>query len=114
MSLDEHIVVVKRVLKILEDNNLYLKPEKCFFHKTSVDYLSLRISQNQIAMDPVKVEGITKWPEPRNKKDLQSFLGFVNFYRRFIKDFAKIAQPLHKLTGKVDWNWMDEQCVAFN
>ena len=79
-TMEQHRAVVKRVLSILEKNNLYLKPEKCYFHQESVDYLGLRISHNQVAMDPVKVKGVTEWKVPKNKKELQMFLGFVNFY----------------------------------
>ena len=64
-------------------------------------------------MDPVKVKGVTEWKMPKNKKELQMFLGFVNFYRCFIKDFAKIAHPLHKLTGKAKWEWTSDQQKAF-
>ena len=60
-------------------------------------------------MDKGKVEAIQSWPEPKNKKELQQFLGFVNFYRRFVEGFAKIAKPLAKLTGKEEWEWTDEQ-----
>lgn len=112
-SLEEHENIVKRVLKILQDNKLYLKLEKCFFHKQELDYLGLKISQNSIAMDPIKVKGVTSWQVPKNKRDVQTFLGFINFYRRFIKDFAKIAHPLHKLTGSQPWEWNDEHQSSF-
>lgn len=56
-------------------------------------------------MDPVKVAGVAAWPEPRKKKEVQSFLGFINFYQHFIRDFAKVAKPLHELTGKKEWHW---------
>ena len=64
-------------------------------------------------MDKGKVEAIRNWLEPKNKKELQQFLGFVNFYRRFIEGFAKIAKLLAKLTGKEQWEWTDEQQGAF-
>jgi hypothetical protein len=64
-------------------------------------------------MDPHKVKAITDWPIPTTKRELQQFLGFVNFYRRFIKGFAKIAKPLTKLTGKTDWLWTELQQKAF-
>ena len=65
-------------------------------------------------MDPKKVEAVRSWPMPTSKKKLQSFLGFINFYRRFIKDFAKHARPLHQLTGKTDWKWTSACTIAFN
>ena len=64
-------------------------------------------------MDPHKVKAITEWPVPTTKKELQQFLGFVNFYRRFVKGFAKIAKPLTKLTGNNEWKWTELKQVAF-
>ncbi len=90
-TMEEHAQITKRVLQILADNKLYLKPEKCQFHKTELDYLGHKISHDTIAMDPIKVAGVTEWPTPKTKKELQSFLGFVNYYRRFIKDFSRIG-----------------------
>lgn len=113
-DLHHHREVVKRVLEILERNDLYLKAEKCEFEKEKIEYLGLIISQDKIEMDPVKIEGVAKWPEPTNVKEVQSFLGFVNFYRRFIQDFANIARPLHELTRKnVVWRWSSRQKEAF-
>jgi hypothetical protein len=78
--LTEHCAVTKEVLRILADNNLYLKPEKCEWEKTRVDYLGVVISEEGIEMDPVKVETVRKWPEPKNKKELQQFISFANYY----------------------------------
>ena len=83
-TLEEHRRVVKRVLGILQENNLFLKPEKCEFEKTEIEYLRVVISENSVRMDPVKVSGVSEWPVPSSKKEVQSFLGFTNFYRRFI------------------------------
>ena len=80
---------------------------------TRVEFLGLIVSENCVEMDPIKVEGVSKWPVPKKKKDVQSFLGFTNFYRRFIKDYAKIARPLHNLTGKKDWEWGTSQQESF-
>jgi RNase H-like domain found in reverse transcriptase len=79
-----------------------------------VEYLGLIVENGQVRMDPVKTNAITDWPTPTTKKELQSFLGFMNFYRRFIKDFAKVAAPLNKLTGKIDWIWEEDQQWVFN
>ena len=65
-------------------------------------------------MDPVKVQGVSQWPTPTSKRELQSFLGFTNFYRRFIHGFGDIAKPLNALTGNTSWTWADEQQHAFN
>ena len=64
-------------------------------------------------MDPNKVKAVTTWPTPTTKRELQQFLGFVNFYRRFVKGFAKIAKLLAKLTGKNEWFWTELQQKAF-
>ena len=112
-TLEEHREVVRRVLQILQDNKLYLKPEKCDFEKTKIEFLGLVVSQDKVEMDPVKLQGVSEWPRPQSKKDVQSFIGFTNFYRRFIKDYALIARPLHDLTGNSDWEWSDRQEEAF-
>src|SRR5258708_39848170 len=66
-------------------------------------------------MDPVKVQGVTDWPQPVKVKDVQSFIGFANFYWRFICDFSKIAHPLHVLTWKSkDWSWGAAEQQAFD
>ena len=67
--------------------------------RSSVDYLCVIVGNGKVWMDPVKVTTVADWKVPANKKGVQEFLGFVKFYRRFIKDFSKIARPLHELTG---------------
>ncbi len=64
-------------------------------------------------MDPVKVTGITEWPTPMKKQELQSFLGFTNFYRKFIKNYSKVVRPLTQLTGNTEWMWGQAQVQAF-
>ena len=103
------------MLRLLEVNDLFLKPQKCSFEKAEIKYLGLIISAEGVKMDPKKVEGVLDWPQPTKVKELQAFLGFTNFYRHFIKDFAKIASPLHALTKKdVEWIWTDDCEAAFN
>ena len=84
-TIDELIAKTLRVLAIMEENDLFLKPEKCEFEKTKVEYLGYLISQNLIEMDPKKLAGISDWPAPKNLRQVRSFLGFGNFYRRFIE-----------------------------
>lgn len=113
-TLEQHREVVSKVLGILQRHKLYLKAEKCEFEKEKIEYLGLIISQNRIEMDPVKIEGVAKWPVPKDVHDVQSFVGFANFYRRFIQDFADIARPLHDLTRKdTAWTWSDKEQDAF-
>ena len=76
-TLEEHRKVTCRVLELLEKHKLYLRPNKCEFEKTTVEYLGVIISHNSVSMDPVKIAGVTEWPAPTNKKEVQSFLGFT-------------------------------------
>jgi hypothetical protein len=104
-TIEEHQEVTCKVLKILKDNDLYLKPKKCEFEKRKIEYLGLVISENHVAMDLVKVQGILNWPIPKKVKDVQAFIGFCNFYQHFIQGFSDIAWPLTQLTCKeVEWN----------
>src|SRR6266567_7449673 len=105
-TIDEHQKVTCQVLELLEKHKLYLQLDKCKFERTTVEYLGVIISHNSVAMDPVKVAGITEWPAPTNKKEVQSFLGFTNFYHQFIKDFSEHTCPLFDLTwNDCKWNW---------
>src|SRR5260221_14630342 len=99
-SLTDHQRITQEILQTLHSYKLFLQPEKCKFECREVDYLGLVISKDHVAMDPVKVQGVTDWPQLTKVKDVQSFIGFVNFYRRFIWNFSKITHPLHALTRK--------------
>ena len=93
---------------------MFVKPEKCRFEQSSVEFLGLVIAKDSIIMDPSKVEGVKNWPTPSKVKHVQAFLGLANFYQRFIKDFSKIAHPLTVLTCKdAPWQWGEEQETAF-
>lgn len=93
---------------------MFAKPEKCKFEQPTVKFLGLFVSKNSISMDPSKVAGVKEWPKPTKVKHVQAFLGLTNFYRRFIKDFAKVARPLTILTCKdVQWKWEEQQEKAF-
>lgn len=114
-TLDEHRKAVRRVLEVLNKHKLYLKPEKCEFEKEKIEYLGLVVSHGKIEMDPVKVQGVSHWPTPKNVHDVFVFLGFTNFYRRFIEDFADIARPLHNLQQKnAKWSWGPREQEAFD
>ena len=112
-ELDEHRRLVKRVLALLEKNKLFLKPEKCDFEKEVIEYLGVIISKNEVKMDPVKIKGIMEWPVPKTVKEVQSYLGFCGFYRKFVLGYSEITKPLTILTGKRDWVWGPEQQEAF-
>jgi len=101
-------------LEILTEHKLFLRLEKCEFYWKQIEYLGLVISENKVAMDPVKVAGVREWPVPENRTDVQAFIGFVNFYRRFIQDFSTIARPLFDLTrSNQAWNWGAKEQEAF-
>jgi len=97
-TLENHKEHVHKVLQTLQDAKLLVKPEKSKFHTQEVDYLEYIIRPGEIKMQASKIEAIRDWPSPTNLKEVQSFLGFVNFYRQFIKDYSKIAKPLTDLT----------------
>src|SRR5258707_9609135 len=92
-----------QVLSTLQEWGLFLKPEKCKFKQKEVKYLGLVILKDHIAMDLTKVHRVTEWLTPTKVKEVQSFLGFVNFYWKFICNFSNIACPLYALTCKTQW-----------
>jgi RNase H-like domain found in reverse transcriptase/Reverse transcriptase (RNA-dependent DNA polymerase)/Integrase zinc binding domain/Integrase core domain/Chromo (CHRromatin Organisation MOdifier) domain len=114
-NLEEHQDHVRRVLQRLRDNNLHANPTKSEFHCDSIEYLGFIVTPGGITMDPAKVEVVTTWPEPTNVKELQSFLGFANFYRRFIHKYSALARPLHNLTRKnTRYAWSPQCQTAFD
>jgi len=111
---EEHEQAVRRVLEILTEHKLFLHLEKYEFHRKQIEYLGLVILENKVAMNPVKVAGVREWPIPENQTDVQAFIGFVNFYRRFIQDFSTITRPLFDLTRSDQaWNWGTKEREAF-
>ena len=114
-TVDEHIEHITAVFKILAENGLKLKAKKCDFFKTKIDYLGHVVSSEGVAPDEKKVQSILNYPEPRNQKELSSFLGLAGYYRKFVRAFADMAHPLTSLTRKdAEWKWGDEQKDAFN
>jgi len=95
-----HDKLVEEVLRRLEENDLFVKPENCKWKVREVEFLGVVISPKGVEIQKEKVEGVLNWLAPRNIKGVQKFLGLANYYRRFIKDFAKIAAPLYVLVRK--------------
>ena len=101
-NLKEHQAIVREVLGRLQQHGLYAKASKCQFHCNSVEFLGLIVSRNGLKMCLDKVQAIRDCPTPKSVKEVQAFLGFANFYRRFIEDYSKITLPLTKLTQKMN------------
>ena len=107
---EEHNEIVKEVLKRLEKNDLYVKPEKYAQKVRKIGFLGVVIRPNRIEMEREKVDRVLSWPKPKNVKDVRKFPGLANYYQRFIKDFAQVARPINMLTKKdVKQQWREEQ-----
>ena len=111
---EEHTKHVKQILAKLQEAKLYAKLSKCQFSVKKTEFLGYIIEPGGITTDPRKIQAIIEWDTPRNVKDVQSFLGFANFYRRFIKEYSKIVEPLTSLTHKdKKFTWTTEAQKAF-
>jgi hypothetical protein len=109
---EEHEKHLRMVLEKLKSNQLYAKFNKCEFWLTEVTFLRHVISTRGVSVDPSKVKDVLNWMPPTNASEIQSFLGLTGYYRRFIKDFSKIAKPMTRLLEKnKDFDWT-EQCQA--
>jgi hypothetical protein len=94
-TIEHHKSCVWKFLQRCREENLFLKINKCEFLVPEMDFVGAVISKNSVKMNPLKTKAIREWPTPARKKDLQSFLGFANYYRRFIRNFSEIALPLN-------------------
>ena len=113
-SFQQHLEHLTEVFDRLADASLKLQPPKCLFAKSRVPYLGHIISAEGIAPDPEKTNAVESFPVPTTKKDLQSYLGLCNYYRRFVQDFSHIAAPLTKLLRKdTKFQWSNEAQTAF-
>src|SRR6266852_7847945 len=96
-NIENHRKCVHRILRKLEDNDLFLKPEKCIFKQECVEFLGVILQGGTIQMDPTKIKMVADWSPPQNVKDVRTFLGFTSFYQYFIPNYLKIAHPLIEL-----------------
>jgi len=109
-----HDELVVEVIKRLEENDLYVKPEKCKWKVKEVGFLGVVIGPERIKMEEEKVKGVLEWPMPKCVKDIQKFLGLANYYRQFIEGFATVARLLHDMVKKdKKWEWTEKQEKAF-
>ena len=113
-SEDQHIELLKWVLQRLRDEHYYAHPEKCEFMLDEVSFLGHVVNSAGIAMQKHKVAAVRDWPVPTTKKEVRAFLGLAGYYRRFVRGFAQIAEPLTVLTGdRMVWRWAEAQQTAF-
>jgi hypothetical protein len=114
-TMENHIIHLETILELLHIAGLKIKLEKCEFVMTEIIYLGHIISSEGIRPNPKKIEAVSNYPAPVNVNQLRTFLGLANYYRRYIKDFAKITHPLTESTKKNKaWIWEAEQDYAFN
>jgi hypothetical protein len=114
-SLQEHVKTMRGVLASLRENRLFAKAKKCDFHKTEMELLGVKVTTKGFKMEEKKISEVRDWKPPKNVRGIRSFLGFCNFYRRFIKNFALIARPLHDLEQKdYKWRWNQREQDAFD
>jgi len=109
-----HDEIVEEVLRRLEENDLFVKLEKCRWKVREVEFLGVVIGPEGVRTQKEKVGGVLSWPTPRSAKEVQKFMGLANYYRWFIQDFSRVAKPLNMLVGKDrKWEWGAEQQGAF-
>ena len=109
-----HDEIVEEVLRRMEENDLFVKLEKCVWKVREVGFLGVIIGPDGVRMEKEKVQEVVDWPVPKSVKDVQKFLGLANYYKWFVKDFAKIAKLLHEMTRKeTKGNWGEKQQKAF-
>jgi len=107
---ESNLATVREVLRVLQQHGLYAKLSKCCFFVPRVEFLGFIISPDGIEMNPAKLDAVKSWPRPTNRTELQQFLGFANFYRKFVPSFSSVAKPLTDLTStKVRFAW-DAAC----
>uniref|UniRef100_A0A670K5Z9 Gypsy retrotransposon integrase-like protein 1 n=1 Tax=Podarcis muralis TaxID=64176 RepID=A0A670K5Z9_PODMU len=110
----QHVQDVREVLKRLQEHQLWVKLEKCQFHAREVEFLGYRLSDRGLAMDPGKVQAVLEWKAPQTRKDVQRFLGFSNFYRKFNRNFADLTAPITDcLSSKKKFVWTESAQQSF-
>jgi transposase InsO family protein len=109
----DHIMHVRKVAERLRDYGIQVNMEKSRFGQESLIYCGFVVKGGRIAMDPTKVAAVKDWPIPENASDVRSFLGFIGYYRRMIKDYGTLTAPLHNATGKEGFRWTELEQRSF-
>jgi transposase InsO family protein len=112
-SWEDHVRHVDKVLQLLKEQQLYAKPSKCFFGVKEVEYLGHIVSHEGVKVDPNKIKAMMDWPIPKTLKNLRGFLGLTGYYRKFVRNYGRIAAPLTTLTKKDAFSWTPEATKSF-
>jgi hypothetical protein len=112
-SWEDHLRHVDKVLQLLKEQQLYAKPSKCFFGVKEVEYLGHIVSHEGVKVDPNKIKAMMDWPIPKTLKNLRGFLGLTGYYRKFVRNYGRIAAPLTTLTKKDAFSWTPEATKTF-
>jgi len=114
-TIEKHDRIIQEVLRRLRANRLAVSPDKCVWRTHTVEFLGYLVGQDGIKMSPLKIEAVLEWKTPGTLTEVQSFLGFANFYRRFIQDYSRVARPLTELAkgSTKDWKWTPKADRAF-
>jgi hypothetical protein len=113
-TMEEHCQHVQQILQTLRKHKLFAKLSKCTFGQQQMEYLGDIILAQGVSTDPTKIQAVQDWPVPKSITELRAFLGLAGYYRRFIRDYGKICQPLFEALKKGEFHWSSKQLDAFN
>jgi hypothetical protein len=113
-SWDAHLVHIRKTFEILAFHHFVVKPSKCVFGQTEVDYLGHLITVDGVKVDPHKITAMQTWPSPKTITELRGFLGLTGYYRKFVKNYGLIAKPLTQLLKKGQFGWGPEAVATFD
>ncbi|XP_071476306.1 uncharacterized protein [Diadema antillarum] len=105
---------LRKVLERFRDYKLKLKPKKCALFQNRVEFLGREVDSSGLHLKEDHTQAVVNWPVPTNTKEIEQFLGLVNYHRVFLKDYAKTVGPLYELTGKHDFHWEAKHQAAFD
>jgi hypothetical protein len=112
-SWEDHVRHVDKVLQLLKEQQLYVKPSKCFFGVKEVEYLGHILSHEGVKVDPNKIKAMMDWSIPKTLKNIRGFLGLTGYYRKFVRNYGRITTPLTTLTKKDAFSWTPEATKSF-